>query len=360
MFDRKRIVFALCASLMAGCELAQVPQATPTLNATESATLQPSAEPTATPSATRSPIPQLESPVPTFTLGTPTETPTETPTPNPYATYVIQPGDTLLYIIQQPPFFYRTDSVVNDILRLNPNMPDINHLPAPGSSIIIPLPSATPTPEDFELTASAQPNLPQVQLPGNAQIIQVEVKEGETILGIAGQNATTLVILATLNPQLPFYNCDFTNPSGGPDCNVPLRIGDPVNVPALTPTPTLSPTFSGSETATPIPTYAAPILIFPPQEGSAPPRSFQLQWISAGELKDNESYIVQIEDETAGTEQIDVTRTTSYELPEALIPSDGQTHTIHWRVWVGVPNEQGVYLAAGAQGDYRTFYWQSR
>jgi hypothetical protein len=265
------------------------------------------------------------------------------------------------YIIQQPPFNYRSDFVVGEIMRLNPFITNPNRLPGPGSSILIPLPTATATPQGFDLTASAQPNAPQVGSPTNGQIIQVQIKEGDTIVGIAESNSTTLGIVATLNPQLSFYNCDFTNPSGGPDCNVSLRVGDPVNVPALTPTPTLSPTISGSETATPTPTYAAPAAIFPPQDGSAGARTFQLQWLSVGVLKDKEVYLVEIKDDTAGGEPFrDVTRSTSYELPEKLIPTDGQPHTIEWRVSVALPNDQGIYDYIGAQGEWRTFHWQSR
>lgn len=359
MLNRKTIWLALLAALLAsGCELSQLPQATPT-TAPETAT--PTTMPTDTPSPTLTRIARLESPTPTATVGTPTDTPTATPTPNPYATYVIQPGDTLLYIIQLAPFNYRSDAVVNEILRLNPNMSDINHLPPPGSSITIPLPTATASPEGYDLTATAQPNLPQNGVPSNAQIVQVTVQEGETIVGIAGQNATTLVILATLNPQLSFYNCDFNNPSGGPDCNVPLRIGDPVNVPALTPTPTLSPTISGSETPTPTPTYAAPMLLFPPQDANAGARTFQLQWISVGVLKDDEVYLVEIKDDTKGGDTFrDITRNTSYLLPESMVPTDGQPHTIEWRVSVAAPNDKGVYRYIGATGDWRKFQWQSR
>jgi LysM repeat protein len=340
-----------------------LPRATPTSNAEDLASPSPSLAPTETPSLTLSAAPQLVSPTPTDTPGPPTETPTDTPTPDPYATYVIQPNDTMYYILQQPPFFYQSDSwnrIIAEVQRLNPTLLDINRLPGPGSSIIIPLPTPTPVPQGFELTASAQPNLPQVSLPGNAQIIQITVEEGQTIIGIAERNSTTLPIIATLNPQLSFFSCDFSNPSGGPGCNVALRVGETINVPALTPTPTLSPTISGSETATLTPTYAAPMLIFPPRDGIAQARTFQLQWVSAGVLNDQEVYLVEIQDETAGTRHVDISASTSYELPDALVPTDGQTHAIHWRVSVAAPNEQGAYRYIGAQGDWRTFYWQSR
>ncbi len=364
MPNKQTILLAALAAavLFAACDLSPVPPATPTLE--QVATASPTQPPTLTPapSLTATPVPQIEQPA-TAVPGTPTDTPTVTPTPNPYATWIIQPSDTLYYIIQQPPFNYKSDSwnrVINEVLQLNPFMRSADRLPGPGSSILIPLPTPTPSPENYQLTMTAQPNLPQVSLPGNAQIIQVKIEEGDVIVGIAEQNSTTLAIIATLNPQLQFYGCDFSNPSGGPDCNVTLKLGEMVNVPALTPTPTLSPTISGSETATLTPTYGAPTLFFPPQDASVGGRTFQLEWIGVGVLRDQEVYLVEIQDETAGTQRVDVSTSTSYDLPAELVPTDGQAHTIHWRVSVAAPNAQGQYRYIGAQGTWRTFRWQSR
>ncbi len=313
--------------------------------------------PTEPPTAT--PRPVLESPTPTPTEGPPTATFTPTPTPGPVE-YVIQPNDTLLYIIQRPPFNYRDTSVITEILLLNPNIPSADRLPGPGSTILIPLPTPTPVPEGWELTQIAQPNLAQFEVLRDAEIVEYRVNEGETVLGIAQRNATTLAILATLNPGLGFFGCDFTNPSGGPDCNVSLQVGQIVNVPALTPTPTLSPTFSGNETPTPTPTYPPPSMVFPPQDASASARTFHLQWVSVGILQPQEYYVVQIEDLTAGVTHTDLTKNTSYELPESLIPTSGQPHQIRWRVSIGAPNEQGAYRIISGEGDWRSFWWQSR
>ncbi|MCK6577663.1 MAG: hypothetical protein L6Q98_06115 [Anaerolineae bacterium] len=311
------------------------------------------------PTTTPSPLPPQVATQPPTASPLPTETFTPSPTFNPYATYVIQQNDTLLYIIQQPPFYYRSAGVIDEILRINPNILSPDQLPPPGASILIPLPTLQPTAEGFDLTQTAQPN-GQAAIPGFNPVAQVEVREGITILGIASQYNTNLPMLATLNPGLFFLNCDFSNPSGGPDCNVPLRVGDQVNVPAPTPTFTLSPTFSGMETATPTPTYAPPVAVFPPSDSTAPGRTFPLQWVSAGVLKENEVYVIEIRDETAGTQHIDITRGTTYTLPETILPMDGQTHTIRWRVTVAEPNEQGAYRFISPQLDFRTFYWQSR
>lgn len=352
--NKRMLLIAVAMFLLAACQLNSVPTGqTPTPAPTEAA-----ATPTPSPTMTASPEPILATATPSFTPEPPTATPTFTETPNPYATYVIQQNDTLIYIVQL--FGHRDLAVIDEVLRLNPNIRSQDQLPGAGSSITIPLPTATFTPEGFALTASAQPpGLAQVRLPVDTEIIQVPVQEGITILGIAQQYNTTLPIMATLNPQLGFYNCDFDNPSGGPDCTVILGPGDVVNVPALTPTPTLSPTFSGNETPTLTPTYIPPVAFFPQQDAVVSPVSFGLQWLSVGILNEGETYLVEVQDTTSGAQHLDVTRSTSYRLPDALVPADGQPHVIRWRVSVAVPNEQGAYRFI-SEGVWHSFTWQSR
>ncbi len=351
------LVFA--ALLLAACDLQSIPTGqTPTVPPI--ANTEQVSTPTLTPSATMtlSPEPILDTAPPTGTAEPPTATATFTETPNPYATYIIQQGDTIIYIVQL--FGHRDLAVIDEVLRLNSNIRSQDRLPGAGSSITIPLPTATFTPEGFALTASAQPpNVPQIRLPIDTEIIQIPVQEGITILGIAQEYNTTLPIMATLNPQLGFFNCDFTNPSGGPDCTVILGPNDIVNVPQLTPTPTLSPTFSGNETATPTPTYIPPIAFFPQQESVVSPVSFSLQWLTVGILRANESYLVELQDTTSGTQHLDVTRNTSYALPSSLIPADGQPHIMRWRISVAVPNDQGAYRFI-SEGAWHSFTWQSR
>jgi hypothetical protein len=344
--------------LLAGCEFA-LPRGGPTPTILQSiAPTEIASEPSAMPSLTLTVQPRLESPSPTFTPGLPTQTYTPSATPGPVE-YVIQAGDTLLYIIQQDPFNYTDTNVIAEILRLNPLITSPDRLPPPGSTILIPLPTPSNTPEGFDLTQTANP---ATLTPENSAVMvtQHAVREGETILGVAGQYNTTLVILATLNPDLGFFGCDYNNPSGGPDCTVPLQVGQQVKVPMPTPTPTLSPTFSGSETATVTPTYPPPAMIFPAQNANASARTFQLQWVSVGILNQDEFYIVQIEDTTNGATHLDVTKSTSYELPESMIPADGQPHIMRWRISVGVLNEQEQWRIISGVGDWHTFQWQSR
>jgi hypothetical protein len=314
--------------------------------------------PSLTPSVTQPP--RLEPPTNTPLPGTATATPTPTETPGPYE-YTIQSGDTMYYIIQLAPWNYRTFDVINEILRLNPNITSIDRLPPPGSIIFIPRPTLAPTPEGFELTIAARPaGLQNIQPTGELIVTQIAVREGGTILEVAGVANTNLSVLATLNPEIRFFNCDFGNPSGGPDCNVPLLAGQLVNVPAPTPTPTLSPTFSGSETPTPTATYAPPRLVFPPDGAALTGGTFQLQWVSAGVLGANQVYLIEIEDQTTGTIFLDVTRSTSYMLPASLTPTDDRQHTLRWRVSVAIPNEVGEYRIIGGEAVWRTFLWRAR
>src|SRR5690606_31755251 len=104
--------------LLAGCELG-MPRGGPTPTILqEAAPTETPVEPTMTQGVTLTPIPQLESPSPAFTPGLPTETLTRSPAPGPMEDE-IQPGHTLLYIIQQDPFNYTDTIVIPEILRLN-------------------------------------------------------------------------------------------------------------------------------------------------------------------------------------------------------------------------------------------------
>lgn len=350
------LLTGLFALALAACQPEGLPARTPTLAQTPTPTIETSASPTALVTRTPTQPPQLEQPTVTYTPGPPTETYTPSPTPGPYE-YTIQANDTLLYIIQQPPFNYRDTNVFREIMALNPNITSIDRLPPPGSVILIPRQTATPTPEGFELTRAVQP---AVTPAGSVPVIPHAVAEGETIIGIAASNGTTVSVLATLNPGISFIGCDFSNPIGGPGCSVPLVVGQAVNIPAPTPSPTLSPTFSGSETPTATPTYAPPAPIFPPDGANANARAFLLQWLSAGMLQPNETYVIQIEDLTAGTAHMGVSRSNSYMLPDSLIPADGQAHQMRWKVSVGAPNPDGTLRIISGPGEWNAFTWQSR
>jgi hypothetical protein len=184
------------------------------------------------------------------------------------------------------------------------------------------------------------------------------VQENETIIGIVEQyGGATLEILAELNPDINFLGCNFELPGGGPGCGPQINVGQCVIVPQPTSTPTRSPTPSGLETPTPTPTYRAPSLVSPADGFSVTGGPLTLQWVTAGQLRPDEVYLIELRDLTASTEWREVTRNTSITLPAELIPTDGQTHQITWTVMVAVAQGDS-YRPVSAVGRLNTFTWR--
>jgi LysM repeat protein len=220
-----------------------------------------------------------------------TQTPTAVPTASPLPTlvpenpveiveYTIQSGDTLASILQQ--FNIEDFAVVNDIMVLN----EIARLPAPGTTILIPLPTPTPVmrpPSNAEATALP----PTIESPagvitvtatpipfsggsGGADAPQVTtyvIQEGDKFTLLAMQFDTTLRVLAELNPQIDVSSCDLTRLTGGPNCSVELTVGQEINVPFYGETPT------GPMIGTPVPidpSLATPLMILPEVSTATP------------------------------------------------------------------------------------------
>lgn len=348
--------------LLSGCNFTLVPPATPTLQAM-TATLQPTATTTSTLTATVET--RVESPTPTMTPEAPTETFTPTATLGPYE-HTIQEGETLGFIVQvygYDDLSIAPGSVISQIVTIN-GLPNADTLPGAGSVILVPRQTATPTPGNEATAVVAQAtsaaSSPVVTLPGNAAISDYVVQPNDTLVGVAQEYNTTIAVLSVLNPDINIFGCNFEIPSGGPNCNPLLQSGQVLKVPAPTPTPTLSPTPSGNETATPTPTYEPPMLIYPPQGAIAPPGVFNLQWVGVGVLQENEFYLLEVSDTTTGQVVRHVTKDTSWQLQEAMIPNDSQMHTIEWTVRIATPNEQGIYRPIGGAPEIRSFQWQSR
>ncbi len=345
--------------LLAACNVS-LPQdiRTPTPEAIVTA-ISPSpttrAEPSRTPTATNTvpPLPVLETPTASYTPGPPTATSTPTETPGPYEHTMAQ-GETLIYIVQL--YGYTDLSIIDEVVAMNSNIASADRLPGAGAVILIPRQTATATPIDF--TPSPTPENPVDNLPRETTIIQHSVRQGETIVGIAGQYETTLPILDQLNPELLFLGCDFSNPSGGPECNVPLSVDQLINVPAPTPTPTLSPTPSGSETPTPTPTFAAPMMVFPPDGATAQGNAIDLQWVSIGVLPPDYQYLVEVENVTSGETHLYTTRETAFTVGEDAAPPAGEAHDLRWRVRVGTYTEAGTFRPLSADSTWRTFRWR--
>jgi LysM repeat protein len=357
--------------LMAACSSAPQSNATPTVEAIVAKnTAAPTITVTASLTLVQQPVEQVavSSPTPTPTPAPPTETPLPSPTPGPYE-YTIQANDTLGFIVTH--FGYKDlstgpGSIIDQVVRMNDSIQSADVLPGPGTVILIPRQTATPTPENVETATAVQatsvansPNIPTISNVG-----QYIVQPGDTIVGIAELYSTTLGVLFALNPDpaLPgAYSCNPEIPSGGENCNVRLTVGQAINVPAPTPTPTLSPTPSGNETATPTATFVAPMVIFPPEGASAGAGVFNLQWVGVGVLDADEAYLIQVTDLTANKIVLQaVTRDTSYPLPDSLIPTDGQPHNFSWIVYVAKPNADKVYGRVGGAPPEHTFTWASK
>jgi hypothetical protein len=339
---------------------------TPTPLPTETATptTQPPTE-TATPESLSTDQPAIETETPTFTAAPPTQTPFPTATSGPFE-YVIQEDDTLMYIIQLPQHGYGYElDVAQEVVDLNENMTSIDFLPAVGSSILIPRPTATATPVGAEATqvllATLElDNSSGALLASGATVGCYEVQEDDSLVSIAAEYNTTLEILSQLNTDISWFGCVFSEPSGGPQCNPTIQIGQCINVPQPTPVPSNTPTPSGNETATPTPTYPAPRMIYPANNSTVPPGSFDLQWVAVTGLSEADEYLVEITDTTTSQKLLQVTSATSFTLPDTFAPADGQAHEIQWRVSVTRQNEAGVYGYVGDAGQFRTFQWLSK
>lgn len=318
-----------------------------------------------TPSPTLSPTPQEVVQVitlPPSPTNIPTATTIPTATLGPWE-YVVQPNDTLGFIIQQAPFNYRSFDVFNEIVRINDNMLSADDLPPPGETIFIPRPTQIPMVTGLEGTPSAAGGSGErlvSTVVANAEIGCHQIREGETVISITQQyGGLTLEILSQLNPDLNFFGCSFEEPGGGPDCAVFIIEGTCINVPLPTPTPTLSPTPSGNETATSTPTPRAPNLVSPPEGGIAR-GAVILYWDSVGILEADEYYLVQVTDITTEEVWTQVTKNTNIRIDDSFIPSDGQTHEISWSVSIAKANPAGGYVPVGQPGFRRTFMWESR
>ena len=342
---------------------------TPTDVPTETPTLTPEL-PTATLEAPTEVIAPTDQPImatetPTNTPEPPTAIPTETATLGPFE-YVIQENDTLMYIIQLPQHGYGYElNVAQQVVALNDNMTSVDFLPPVGSTILIPRPTSTATPEGSEATQVVLATIgvddsSGALLTSGSTVGCYMVEEDDSLVSIAAEYDTTLEILSQLNTDLNWFGCEFDQPSGGPQCNPTIQIGQCINVPQPTPIPTFTSTPSGNETATPTPTYPAPRMLYPVNGVVVPPGKFDLQWVAVTGLTDGDEYLVEITDVTSGQKVLQVTDSTTFTMPDNLVPSDSQPHSIQWRVSVARRNEAGVYGYIGGTGEWRTFEWMSQ
>jgi hypothetical protein len=187
-----------------------------------------------------------------------------------------------------------------------------------------------------------------------------QVQPNENIVVIAFEYGADVEILAQLNPEVTFSQCDFGNPAGGPNCMVQIYAGQLLRVPAPTPVPTLSPTPSGSETATPTatPTFNAPSLVSPDHRSLFErDQLITLRWVGTGRLGRGQAYRVQVEDQTAGVVWTADTQEIFLIVPEAWQGQDAQRHDYQWSVSViSTDHPDNPTFTTEA----RLFSWQGR
>ena len=286
---------------------------------------------------------QQAGPSPTITLTatiTPTETEPSTNTPIPSPTvqppfdYTVVSGDSCSSIAATFGISVRSLIILNNLsaaCTLSVDQKLQVPYPTPTQSL---LPTSTPDPQEVARL--------------NCDTVVYIVQEGDTLSSIAA------------NYLVPME--EIKNFNGLASNNVFL--GSPLTIPlckrAATPGPSPTPT-------TP-PPYPAPNLLLPADGASFSllNESIALQWASVGTLRDNEAYMVTIEDVTEGQGRrlVDYVTDTKFIIPASFRPKDSVSHIFRW--WVSTARQSGgvddqgqpVWVSAGAQSIQRVFNWQ--
>lgn len=289
-------------------------------------------------------------------LPSPTAPPTDTPTPAPTATlepyqYVVQPGDTLYYIIQL--FGYRDLSVVPEVIALN-GMANENDLKANQVLLIprqTPTPGPTLTPTPLGATAAAPETntdyhgcgLENRCISADGQFWMHEVKEGDTPAGLAYAYDTTVRDIFQDNGLAE-------NAFIYPGQILRIRI-------KVTLTPTLTPTGGPDSTATPTPTLSPPTLLAPANGARiAGNQQVVLQWAANQPLASGAYYLVQVRNTKTGEIFRAITRSNIYRLPVGLRPGAGQSVDFAWRVVIVNGNTVDAVVISGQRSDW-IFTW---
>lgn len=262
-----------------------------------------------------------------------TNTPVPTDTPLPPFEYTIGPNDTCLGIAAQ------FNVSLNSIIILN-NL-STQCLLSVGQKIKIPYPTPTPPPA---ATSTPEPE-------------RATIEACEKVIITVQQNDTLSSISANYNvppDAIKSYNSLSTDT---------VFLGMKLIVPLCERAPTPGPSF----TPTPPPPYSAVNLLLPPDGASftLANDSITLQWASIGALRENEAYIVIIEDVTEGEGRrlVDYVKDTKYIVPVSFRPRDARPHVFRW--WVSTVRQTGsddqgqpLWNSAGANSLQRVFSWQ--
>ena len=368
------LLLAAALLCLPACNI-DAPQAnlTPTLESLPIASQTPPAAMSATPTAPPTPRPTaIDQPTLRIATATPTLTPpppspqSSPPATSPFYEYVVQEQDSMFYVIQLPQHGYRYQpEIAATVVALNDSIINMDVLPI-GETILIPRPTMTGTVPGANATRQILATLGADDASGavldaSAVVGCHEVAEDETLVGIALQYDTTLEVLSSLNREINWFGCAFTEPSGGPDCNPNIQIDQCIRVPQPTPLPSRTPTPSGRETATPTATHRAPRLLYPADNATVPAGALRLQWLAISGISAEDEYLIELYDQRTNQPLLQqVSRSSDFQLPLEIAPSDGQTHLIQWRVSVARRGPGGVYAYVGQPGQWRAFHWMSR
>jgi len=274
----------------------------------------------ATPTRTPTPLP----------TATPSPTPPFTPTPVPPREYKIQPGDTVFYIADIFQVAYA------DLLALN-GLTERSVLQV-GQTILIPPPTPTPTPSPKPLDVT-----PMLSATAG-QIIHI-IQPGETLIGIAQRYGVPQSVIMSAN--------NLTNPDQ-------ITAGQSLIIPqGSTPTP------DALASPTPLPGYDAVRLLLPLNGsqivgGDGPAL---LQWLSAGILRDEETYRINVEQINGNIRYgpVYLKATALHLLPDLFPPSEDPSRLFRWTVaivrQVGVGNDGTPLYDVVSPPASRTFSW---
>jgi LysM repeat protein len=267
---------------------------------------------------------------PTASL-TPTLVPSFTPLP-PFE-YTVQSNDTCSVIAGS------FNVSINSIVLLN-NLPADCGVLSIGQKLIIPQPTPTASPLPTSTLSAADATEEACDK------IDYTVGEYDTFSSISANYNVSIEAIKEYNQ----ITTDI------------VYQGQLIIIPLCRRNPTPGPT----PTATLPPPYLAPNLLLP-AHGSVflnLNETITLQWASVGTLRENEFYMVTIEDITEGTGRklVDYVVDTKYIVPTSFRPSSDTPHIIQW--WITPVRQTGttedmkpIYDTAGAPSENRVFSW---